>query len=165
MQSISSKDTSIAQVSKAITTYQTKIGFTKGSTILDYGGGRYDLGIAYMKARGCNLVVYDPYWRTQQYNQHSIDVFKKHPDYITCANVLNVIKENNIVEDVVSKIRRLSRPGTVVIFSIYEGNGTGIGKRTTKGWQRNQKIDSYMPLIRSYFPNAVKRYGIVIAVR
>lgn len=165
MQSISSKDTSIAQVSKAITTYQTKIGFVRGSTILDYGGGKYDLAIVYMGLRGCKLVVYDPYWRTQQYNKHSIDVFKKNPDYITCANVLNVIKENEIVEDVVSKIRRLSRSGTTVIFSIYEGNGTGVGKRTTKGWQRNQKIDSYMPLIRRYFPNAVKKYGIIIATR
>ena len=165
MQSISSKDTSIAQVSKAITTFETKFGFRKGSVILDYGGGRYDLAIDYMKKRGCRLVVYDPFWRSAEYNKKSLDTFKQHPDYITCANVLNVIKEDNIVEAVVSRIRRLSRPGTIVCLSIYEGNGTGMGKRTTKGWQRNQKMDSYLPLIRRYFPNVVKKYGVFIASR
>ena len=156
--------TSIPQVSRAITTYQAKIGFVPGSVILDYGGGKYDFAIQFAKNMGCKLVVYDPYWRTSLYNKAAIDVFKKHPDYIVCANVLNVIKENEVVEDVVSKIHTLSKAGTIVIFCVFAGNGTGHGKQTKENsWQRNQKTDAYLPLIRRYFPNAIKKYDLIIA--
>lgn len=162
-QRYSSKDTSVPQVSRAITHYDRYYGFRKGSTVLDYGGGRYDLAIEYAKKNGFNLYVYDPFWRTSEYNKHSVDMFKKHPDYITCGNVLNVIKEDEIVESVVRKIRNLAKKGTIVVFCMYNKDRTGIGKATSNGWQRNQPDMDYYPLILKYFPNTVYVHNIFIA--
>lgn len=163
MQKYSSRDTSVPQVSRAITEYDKRFGFRKRSTVLDYGGGRYDLAIDYAKNHGFNLYVYDPFWRTDAYNKKSLMMFTKSPDYIVCANVLNVIKEDAIVEDVVRKIRKLAKKETTVIFVIYERNKDGIGTATAKGWQRNQSMDDYLPLLRAYFPHIYKKYGMFIA--
>lgn len=165
-QEYSSADTSLNQVSRAFTIYQSKIGFIPGSEILDYGGGKFDAAVAFMKNYGCNVKVYDPYNRSPTHNSAVLNHFsKKKPDYIVCANVLNVIKENEIVGSVISAIKSLSGKSTVVIFCVYEGNGSGHGAKTTKGWQRNQKTDSYVPLIKRYFPYVEKRYGLIIAHR
>ena len=159
----SSMGTSNPQVSRGLTGYQTYFGFPPGSTVLDYGGGRYDYGIQYMASIGCKSYVYDPFWRTPEYNKRSIEAYKKHPDFIVCANVLNVIMEDEIVESVVAKISKLARKGTIVVFKIHEGDGSGIGKLTKKGWQRNQKMMDYYPLILKYFPNAIKKYELFVA--
>ena len=117
-----------------------------------------------MKDYGCKVKVYDPYNRSATHNNAVLGYFSsKRPDYIVCANVLNVIKENEIVGSVVSAIKSLSGRSTIAIFCVYEGNGSGHGTRTTKGWQRNQKTESYVPIIKRYFPNVVKRYGLILA--
>ena len=118
-----------------------------------------------MASIGCKSYVYDPYWRNPEYNKRSIEAYKKHPDFIVCANVLNVIMEDEIVESVVAKISKLARKGTTVIFHIHEGDKSGVGKLTVKGWQRNQKKDEYYPLILKYFPNAIKKHDLFIAQR
>lgn len=158
-----SKDTSLNQIGRAVKGYNEYFGFRKGATVLDYGGGKYDKAIAYGKSQGFNLVVYDPFNRTPEYNARSIAIYKKSPDYITCSSVLNIIKEDAIVEDVVRKIRNLAKKGTVVVFKIHEGDGKGIGYRTIKGWQRNEKMMAYYPLLLKYFPNMVKYKELFIA--
>lgn len=165
IQQYTSKGTSLNQVSRAFTVYQDKIGFRPGSLILDYGGGKYNEAVSYMAKHGSKVLVYDPYNRTPKHNKAVLDVaFKRKPDYIVCANVLNVIKENDVVYNVIRHIRFLSGAKTTVIFTMYEGNGTGHGKISKDDcWQRNQKMDSYLPMIRFYFPDAVKRYGLIIA--
>jgi hypothetical protein len=62
---------------------------------LDYGGGKYDTATMYLADRGIESVVYDPYNRTPEHNAASINKVRKNggADTITCANVLNVIKE------------------------------------------------------------------------
>lgn len=165
IQQYTSKGTSLNQVSRAFTVYQEKIGFRPGSLILDYGGGKYDTAADYMAKHGSKVLVYDPYNRTPKHNKAVLDVVHRvKPNYIVCANVLNVIKENDIMYDVIRTIRLLCGPRTVVIFTMYEGNGTGHGKMSKNDcWQRNQKIDSYLPMIRFYFPEAIKKYGLIIA--
>lgn len=163
IQEHNSKKTSRNQIGRAISVYRDNVGFKRGSTILDYGGGRFDKAINDAKTYGCHLYVYDPFNRSEEYNRRSIEAFKKSPDYITCANVLNIIKEDEIVESVVAKIRRLARKGTIVTFSVHDGDGSGIGRLTRDGWQRNEMPMAYYPLILKYFPNAVWRYQIFIA--
>lgn len=165
-QEYTSADTSLNQVSRAYTLYQNKIGFKKGSFILDYGGGRYDSAVEYMKGYGCTVKVYDPFNRLASHNRSVLNYAKNHvPDYIINANVLNVIKEKEIIEDIVSNISRLAGTYTMCIFCVYEGNGTGHGSRTTKGWQRNQRTDSYIPMIQRHFSNVEKRYNLIFAWR
>lgn len=167
MQSFSSARTSIRQIARPYTVWQQKVGFMPDSTILDYGGGRFDDAKDYMAQFGCKVLVFDPYNRTPDHNRKVMSaVSKKKPDYIVCANVLNVIKENAIVDDVIRKITASSSPNTLCMFSVYEGNGTGHGKQTGPDqYQRNQKTDSYIPMVKKYFPNVMKKYGLILATQ
>lgn len=163
-QEYSSADTSLNQVSRAYTVYQSKVGFKRGSYILDYGGGRFDTAKDFMEQYGCTVRIFDPFNRTKEHNRSVLEYSRKHvPDYIINANVLNVIKENEIVDDVVRNISRLAGKDTLCIFCVYEGNGTGHGTRTTKGWQRNQRTASYVPVIQRYFTNVERRFNLIFA--
>ena len=165
-QEYTSADTSLNQVSRAFTIYQNKIGFRPGSYILDYGGGKYDAAVNYMRGHGCTVKVFDPFNRSERHNEMVLSYSAKHkPDYIVCANVLNVIKENAIVESVIANIKKLAGKNTVAIFCIYAGNGSGRGGATTRGYQRNQKTDSYIPAIKRHFPNVIKTHDLIIAYR
>lgn len=165
-QEYSSADTSLNQVSRAYTAYQSKVGFKRGSYILDYGGGKYDAAVRYMSQFGCTVKVYDPFNRSDAHNRAVLRYSREHrPDYIINANVLNVIKENVIVDEVVQNIARLCGPYTLCIFCVYEGNGSGHGTRTTKGWQRNQKTSSYVPVIERYFGMVERKFNLIFAWR
>lgn len=167
VQQYSSERTSInsGKVPQAFTTYQDKIGFVPRSLILDYGGGKFDTAVEYMARYGSKVLIYDKYNRTAEHNKMVMTAVRhRKPDYIVCCNVLNVIQENNVVELVVRTIKRLSGANTVVIFKIHEGDGSGHGRPTgPTQYQRNQKTDAYLPLIWKYFPNAIKKYGLIIA--
>lgn len=167
-QTFTSKRTSInsGKIPKAYTIYEEKYGgFRPGSTILDYGGGKFDNAVHYMAKKGCNVMIYDPYNRTVLHNNKVLSHFRHHaPDYIICCNVLNIIKEDEIVEKTIAKIKRLSDRHTVVIFKIWPGNRLGRGMATGDDqWQRNQKLEEYLPVIKKYFPNAEKKYDLIVA--
>lgn len=164
IQEYSSAGTSLNQVSRPFTKYQSTVGFRPGSYILDYGGGKYDAAVQFMKQFRCTVKVYDPYNRTEGHNRAVLTYSAKHtPDYIVCANVLNVIKEKDIIESVIRNIKRISGKNTLCIFSVYEGNGTGHGAKTTKGWQRNQKTEAYIPYIKKYFSHVEIKYRLIFA--
>ena len=48
------------------------IDFKPGKLYLDYGGGKFDNGIYYVKDLGATLLVYDPYNRSDEYNKETI---------------------------------------------------------------------------------------------
>lgn len=157
-----SKKTSRPQKSAPYTKYAHL--FRVGYRVLDYGGGKYDIAKDYMATKGVNVEVYDPFWRTPAHNKMVLDKFKKKsPDIIICANVLNVIMEDEIVEDVVRKIKKLTGKHTIVIFCIHQGDKSGIGKPTTDGYQRNERAEDYYKFILPYFPTATRneRFWIV----
>lgn len=157
-QEYDSKKTSIAQISAPYTNKRYAPLFHAGDRVLDYGGGRYDLAKNYMATKDVMVDIYDPYWRTAEHNKSVLAKFrKKAPDVIVCANVLNVIKEDSIVADVVKNIRHLAGKNTIVIFSVFERDKTGIGTKTTMGWQRNDKSADYGRFILPYFPDAIRQ--------
>lgn len=41
-------------------------------------------------------------------------------------------------------------------IKIYERDKLGIGCKTTKGWQRNQKLSEYIPFVEKAFNNNCK---------
>lgn len=155
-QKYDSADTSLAQISAPYTKYPNL--FHYGDRVLDYGGGKYDLAKEFMADKGVNVYVFDPFNRTPAHNKSVLAKFKKNkPDVIVCANVLNVIMENIYVIDVISKIKHLAGKNTTVIFSVYEGDKSGFGKPTTKGFQRNTRAKGYADFILPYFPNAIRK--------
>lgn len=165
-QRYTSEDTSLAQVCAIYSTF-TKPGkniFRPGDSVLDYGGGRYDLGKEYMARHGVDVHVYDPYNRTPSHNSAVLRRFKnKRPDFVVCSNVLNVIKEDGVIRDVVKNIRSLCGKDTVAIFSVYEGDRTGIGRPTSKGYQRNQPTRDYERYMSGF--SSVDRKGRFIFCR
>lgn len=161
-QKYTSADTSIRQVCAIYKQTQ----FRQGSTVLDYGGGKYDDGVEYMKRqRGVEVRVYDPYNRTPAHNNEVAEwAMKRAPDYIVCANVLNVIAEYEVIEQVLHNIRYLADAHTIVRFSVYEGDRTGVGKATSKGWQNNHPTRDYLPILSRFF-KTVERKGKIIECR
>lgn len=109
-------------------------------TVLDYGAGKYLRHIAeFIKQKGGIYYGYDKYNQTPEYNQKCLAC---NPDVILISNVYNVIKEDDIVLEIHNLIRSFNMP---FFTTIYEGNGTNIGKGTKKGcYQRNQKTNMYL---------------------
>lgn len=148
-QEYTSKDTSINTVSAVY----KQMGFPMCEWILDYGGGKYDTNTEYVKqVFDCTLMVYDPYNRTAEHNKKVLDWFTKRPaHFVVCSNVLNVIKEDKVILEILRHIYSLMSKNGFLFIKVYERNRTGIGCKTTKGWQRNQKLNDYIPFIKNAF--------------
>lgn len=148
-QKYSSKDTSINTVNKVYKSYD----FPENSLILDYGGGKYDSNKKYMcDKNNSKVVIYDKYNREIEHNNNVLEYCKQNvPDFIVCSNVLNVIMEDEIIDYICRDISDYCRENTIIIFSIYECDKSGIGKVTTKGYQRNQRTCDYLSFIKKYF--------------
>lgn len=136
----------------------SKIAFTKGSTVLDYGCGRYiDHIRAKVTEQGCKYYPYDPY------NLPSSKLPESKVTYGICSNVLNVIAEDNIIEDIIKTVCEKSE---IAYFTVYEGDRSGVGKVTGKdSYQRNAKTMWYATLMKKMGYNNVLIYKNVIQVK
>lgn len=151
-QEFSSAKTSIKQVAAGF----KKINWTEGSVNLDWGGGKYDLATMWLAERGVTNYVYDPFNRSSAENSKAL---KSNPNTITCFNVFNVIKEDEIIIDILKKMKKL-HPAQIYIMT-YEGDRSGVGKQTSAGYQRNMKTKDYLPLIHEVFPSASVKNGMI----
>lgn len=163
-QQYTSANTSINTVSAVY-----KLIDTPNTVILDYGGGKYDTNVEYMLQK-CNsrVLVFDPYNRTPEHNSKVIQYFKLNPaKIVVCSNVLCVIKEDEIILDILGNIRDLMDYYGILYIRVYERDKTGVGCRTTKGWQRNQCIESYIPFIQQVFGEncEIKKYKGCLLVK
>lgn len=161
-QKITSAETSVNIVSRPYKHFP----FAENSVILDYGCGKYDTAAKYANQQGHLWFGYDPYNLNETHNLRAIHNFSRISKgcdrvYIICANVLNVIEDIQDIFGILHRIHTLSDEKTTVLFSMYEGNGTGVGKATAKGYQRNEKIKEYLPHIQQYFRNIEVKNGIV----
>ena len=128
-------------------------------SVLDYGCGRFGGGTARKKceARGISWSGYDPYWKTPEENAAVLKAAEENPpDCVVCSNVLNVIDDIRTVSETVCACLRLGKHGTV-IFSVYEGDGSGRGRETKPGcWQRNEPKAVWKARIAEY----AEKYGV-----
>ena len=159
-QEITSKDTSINIVPSVF----KKMKFNPGTTNADIGGGKFDSATNYMKDMGVNNVVYDPYNREAHYNTKSLkSIDNGKSDTSTCANVLNVISNKPHRDEVIQRVYNCIKNDGTAYFQIYEGDKSGIGKKTTKGWQNNQRTIFYIKEIKKYFKYVSIKGNIIIA--
>jgi len=120
--------------------------------ILDYGGGKYDLLTAKLAELGVRNLVLDPFNRSEEHNALIRQLLSVQPaDHAICSNVLNVIREPKARMMVLEDIAALTKPGGNVFFTVYEGNKSSRGRKTTKGWQNNRPLKSYVREIRKVF--------------
>ena len=161
-QTDTSEDTSLNQVPASMTNFK----FKPTDRVLDWGGGRYDAARLFMQDAypGLEMFVYDPFNRTKSYNDEVLKRFQNDPaTVVTVNNVLNVINSEKSQREVISESKRYLAPDGVAIFTIYEGDRSGIGEITkevkdddgteisTSSWQNNLEAAEYVPMISDYY--------------
>ena len=156
-QQYTSADTSLNQVPAVF----KKVNWKSGTTNIDIGGGRYDTATNFMKDKGVTNVVFDPFNRDAEHNRNAFEKIQSKGDTVTVANVLNVIKEAGVRDNVILQAAKALKPDGTAYFGIYEGDASGSGKETSKGWQNNRKTADYVPEVAKHF-KTVKKSGNVI---
>ena len=105
IQEISSADTSINTINGI---YKKIVGqYPKYTTIFDYGCGRYDSNMEFAIENDFVWFGVDPYNRSVDWNKANIDEMKRWgnaPNIIMCNNVLNVVKEDTIVMQILGQL-------------------------------------------------------------
>jgi hypothetical protein len=160
-QLIESKATSLNQVAATF----KKFTFKPDTINLDYGGGRYDKATDLLAAEGCINAIYDPFNRTLSHNLLTrLKIARAGGAHsATINNVLNVIAEREAQLDAISQAANGLRDDGIAYFLIHEGDRCGLGKETSKGWQRNEKAKAYMDLLESRFGIVERKGNILIA--
>jgi len=132
---------------------------------LDLGGGAYDDGTNYLAGLGVTNLILDPYNRSNEHNAKVKMIVKLESGVftVTCCNVINVIKEQEIRLDVIRQAYEALKNNGKAFFSVYEGDRSSIGKVTTKGWQNNRPIKAYLDEVKQIFPNAEIKHGMIVA--
>lgn len=166
-QKYTSADTSINS-SKLPAVYKMIADRLESGTVgVDFGGGRYDNAIEELAKNDITLVVYDPYNRSDSHNKAAIDTIRKNggADFAVNSNVLNVIAEEDARQTVIRNIYKLLKSGAPAYFTVYEGDGSGEGKETSKGYQLNRKTAEYVPEIQNVFSNVSRKGKLIIATK
>ena len=76
--------------------------------------------------------------------------------------MLNVIKEKSARIACLKNIRNLLKPSGVLYVTVYEGSGSGEGRPTSSGYQRNLKTAGYLEEIQEIFPSAYRKGKLII---
>lgn len=123
--------------------------------VLDYGGGRYDTFTDFLGKHSIRNWVYDPFNRSEEHNAFVRKMLGiRKANHAILSNVLNVIREPKARREVLEDIRSLTEPGGMVFITVYGGNRSSRGKRTTKGWQANRPPQNYLREVRQVFPKS-----------
>ena len=178
MQAITSKDTSLNQVSALHKKLVKNNMLDNVETIIDWGGGKYDTTAEYVLENMDEgiFVVVDKFNRTENHNWKSIEWVMEATGgdgakVITNANVLNVIKEKDQRRMMLSAIKHFLAYNGTAYFSAYKATkskdyieeGDVVGQETTKGWQNAQPLSFYVDEIKGLFNQVQIKDGMIIA--
>lgn len=140
-----------------------KVNWRPDTVNIDYGGGRFDKATDFLKDKGVENLVYDPFNRSSEHNATVIGrLKKKKADTGTLANVLNVIKEKDVRLSVLHELKSLVKPGGEVYISVYY-DPKQKAKPTSKGWQNHLPLTGYLDEISSVFSSIKVSNGMIIA--
>lgn len=150
-QKITSAGTSISTINH-IYKLLPQLGYKRETIILDFGCGKYNKNKEEAEKHGYRWFGYDPYNRSEEENKLTSKLMKLvKPNVIICSNVLNVLDSDFILQDVLGQIYDYAAKDTDIYITIYEGDKSGVGKVTTKGYQRNWKLIKYSDYILELF--------------
>lgn len=149
-QKCTSKATSVN--SKKLPAIFKKIQFNPGDLVQDWGAGKYTDHIReFVESKGCQYHPYDPY------NLPGSEIWPC--DVVVCSNVLNVIDSDDVLVETIFDITYV---GKMAYISVYEGDGSGVGKVTKKDcYQRNQKLSWYFDKIVSLGYHPTMKNGVI----
>lgn len=162
-QEFDSADTSINS-SKLPAVYKL-ISIPEGTVGVDFGGGKFDNAVEYIRDLGATLCVYDPYNRTDKHNREMLKTLKANggADWAVNSNVLNVIKEPEARQGVLRNISKITKSGAPIYITVYEGKGDSKEGPTKSGYQLNRKTQDYLEEIQEVFPDAKRKGKLIIA--
>ena len=161
-QAITSSDTSINDKKTAATF--TKVKFAKGGVNADIGGGRFDNATELLKTEGVRNVIFDPFNRQEGHNRAAAGrVRDGQADTTTVNNVLNVIQDAANRDKVIRQAANAVKTDGTSYFLIYQGDGSGAGRATSKGWQENRKTRDYIGEIKAHYGDVKVKNGIIEA--
>lgn len=142
------------------------VDFTPGQVVIDFGGGKFDNAVNYLKDKDVTLLVYDPYNRSAEHNKEVLRLIRENggADAAINSNVLNVIKEPEARQQVLRNIKKLVKPGAPIYITVYEGSGKGNEGPTKSGYQLNRKTADYMDEISQVFSNVKRRGKLITAI-
>ena len=139
MQEFSSKNTSTNYVKLPAIYGKVNWNLLKGKLVFDYGCGNpttQENIKTFLKGKEVNYKGYDKYWDSDEYK----NIY--YADLIVSPNVLCVIKEDDIVQEIINACVNSNKP---FIIQVYEGDKTGIGKQTGPNqYQRNLRTKDYL---------------------
>ena len=158
-QLISSKATSLNQVPATF----KRVAWVSGTINLDIGSGGYTKFAEALANVGVTNYSYDPYHLTAEENATAISNTREITNTVTVNNVLNVIAENESRFNVIAFAHITLSPTGTAYFLIYQGDKSGEGKATTKGWQCNKKANEYESEISAIFKNVQRKGNLIIA--
>lgn len=141
------------------------VSFNEGDVVVDFGGGKFDNAVEYIRDKGATLCVYDPYNRSAEHNKEVLRILRENggADAAVNSNVLNVIKEPEARKNVLENIARITKPGAPIYITVYEGKGNGQEGPTKSGYQLNRKTADYLEEIQEVFPDATRRGKLITA--
>lgn len=141
------------------------VNFNEGDVVVDFGGGKFDNAVEYIRDKGATLCVYDPYNRSAEHNREVLRILRENggADAAVNSNVLNVIKEPEARKNVLQNIARITKPGAPIYITVYEGRGDGQEGPTKSGYQLNRKTADYLEEIQEVFPDATRRGKLITA--
>ena len=141
------------------------VNFNEGDVVVDFGGGKFDNAVEYIRDKGATLCVYDPYNRSAEHNKEVLRILRENggADAAVNSNVLNVIKEPEARKNVLENIARITKPGAPIYITVYEGKGDGQEGPTKSGYQLNRKTADYLEEIQEVFPDATRKGKLITA--
>lgn len=141
------------------------VRFNPGDVVVDFGGGKFDNAVNYLKDNDVTLLVYDPYNRSAEHNKEVLRILKEHggADAAVNSNVLNVIKEPEAREAVLRNIKKITKRGAPIYITVYEGRGDAKEGPTKSGYQLNRRTADYLDEIREVFPDANRKGKLIVA--
>ena len=144
----------------------TMVKFNPGDVVVDFGGGKFDNAVNYLKDQDVTLLVYDPYNRSAEHNKEVLAALRENggADAAVNSNVLNVIKEPKARNAVLQNIKKITKKGAPIYITVYEGTGKGNEGPTKSGYQLNRKTSDYIDEISQVFSNVNRKGKLITAI-
>ena len=136
--------------------------------IIDYGCGRYPEHVKQWCAdRDKVLFQYDPYWEIDR----MFNPERKNPKtFMLCmSNVLNVCVDWKLcLKTAINYYWAPAEGPHIIVIKVYEGDKSGAGKWTSKGYQQNLPLETYYKECCTNFSDSYlwfTRNGLLIGER
>lgn len=130
-----------------------------GVSCFDFGAGVEGKIDAFYRDLGIEYAPYDVYNRDLHTNSLSVGVlFRNGLDVVTCANVLNVVPDGDLLRET-SNLQNLTKHTNhkLCFVSVYYDPKLAKNRTTSYGgYQRNEPLAWYLPLLRKNFSSVRK---------